>query len=79
MDDANGMMVVVVCSCYVWGGGGLVCFTLEASVGVCAQHTYYQYVIETCRGTNGNTVKFKMCAHPKYQKRKPINNNIIIR
>ena len=53
MDDANGMMVVVVCSCYVWGGGGgLVCFTLEASV----RTTYYQYVIETCRGTNNNII-----------------------
>ena len=50
MDDANGMMVVVVCSCYVWGGGGLV--RLEASL--CT--TYYQYVIETCRGTNNNII-----------------------
>ena len=52
MDDANGMMVVVVCSCYVWGGGGLVSFTLEASV----RTTYYQYLIETCRGTNNNII-----------------------
>ena len=50
MDDANGMMVVVVCSCYVWGRGGLVC--LEASV----RTTYYQYVIEICRGTNNNII-----------------------
>ncbi len=34
------------------GGGGLVCFTLEASV----RTTYYQYVIETCRGTNTNII-----------------------
>jgi hypothetical protein len=49
VDDANEMVVVVVCSCYVWGGG-LVC--LEASVHT----TYYQYVIETCRGTNNNII-----------------------
>jgi hypothetical protein len=50
MDDANKMVVVVVCSCYVWGGG----------VGVfrskSAHTTHYQYVIETCWGTNNNII-----------------------
>ncbi len=45
--DANKMVVVVVCSCYV-GGGGLVCLEARA--------TLYHYVIETCRGTNNNII-----------------------
>ena len=54
VDDVNEMVGVVVCSCYVWGGGGggVVCFTHGASVGGSVRTTYYQYVIETCRGHN---------------------------
>ena len=44
---ANKMVVVVVCSCYVLGG---FLVYLEASA------TLYQYVIETCRGTNINII-----------------------
>ncbi len=29
VDDANKMVVVVVCSCYVWGGGGVGVFGRE--------------------------------------------------
>jgi hypothetical protein len=41
------MVVVVVCSCYVWVGF-LVCLEARA--------TLYQYVIETCRGRNNNII-----------------------
>jgi hypothetical protein len=51
MDNANEMVVVVVCSCYVWGGGGVGVFRSES-----ARTTHYQYVIETCRGTNNNII-----------------------
>ena len=40
------------CATAMFGGRGLVCYTLEVSV----RTTYYQYVIETCRGTNNNII-----------------------
>ena len=50
MDDVNEMVGVVVCSCYVWGGGVGVFYSWSECGSV--RTTYYQYVIETCRGHN---------------------------
>ena len=42
----------VLLLCLGGRGGGVVCFTHGASVGGSVRTTYYQYVIETCRGHN---------------------------